>query len=346
MTPAHFAASFNNEQFPQGTAAEQLAAEVRLGLQKPQKELPSYFLYDAVGSALFDAITLLPEYGLTRADERLLERHSRQIAWRVPPEVIVAELGSGNGKKAAPVLAALSARQRFLPYYPIDLSPTALERCRHEISSMPGIRFQSVEQSYLDGLHEVIKRRLQKERLLVLYLGSSIGNFTRHEAINFLKLVRRLLQPGDAVLIGADLIKPVEQLLAAYDDPAGVTAAFNQNLLCRINRELDADFKLRNFSHEARWSASSRRIEMHLRALTRQSVNIPGADCRVSFDAGETIWTESSHKFDPTELQLMSSQSGFVCAEQWIDEEWPFVESLWMVPEEPSRQDEKDKSGY
>ena len=288
MTPAHFAASSNNEPVPQWIATEQFAAEVRRGLQRPQKELPSYYLYDSIGSTLFDAITLLPEYGLTRADQRLLERHSRQIAWRVPPEVIVAELGSGNGKKAEPVLAALSGRQHFLPYYPIDLSPTALERCRHEISGMPGIHFHSVAQSYLDGLREVVKHRLRKERLLVLYLGSSIGNFARHEAINFLKLVRRSLQPGDAVLIGADLIKPVEQLLAAYDDPAGVTAAFNQNLLCRINRELEADFELRNFSHEARWSAGSRRIEMHLRAMTRQTVNIPGADCRISFDSGET----------------------------------------------------------
>jgi L-histidine N-alpha-methyltransferase len=316
------------------TALQRFALEVFGGLGKPQKELLSKYLYDAVGSALFEAITLLPEYGLTRADERLLRGHAAEMAWEFAPDVAVAELGAGNGRKAKPILEAISACQGSVPYYAVDASPAALERCREEMSGLPYVNLHAIARCYLEGLQEVVERRAPGERLLVLFVGSNIGNFDRSVADTFLARIRNCLTPGDALLLGADLEKPPAELLRAYDDPAGVTAAFNLNLLARINRELSGDFELRNFAHEARWCPNSRRIEMHLRSLTRQTVTIRGANCCVEFGVGETIWTESSHKFNPAELSGMATRAGFVCVAQWLDEEWPFAENLWVVPKE------------
>ena len=310
---------------------EQFATDVREGLRKFPKKLSAKYFYDEIGSALFDVITLLPEYGLTRADERLLRRNAETLALRLTPDLIVAELGSGSGRKTKPILRAISELQGPLTYYAIDGSLTALERCSHELAGVPGAQVRTLQCFYEEGLERIAEYRSRGERLLVLFLGSSIGNFERDEAAAFLAQVRSHLQPGDALLLGADLVKPVPQLLEAYDDPPGVTAAFNLNLLARINRELGADFDLSNFSHEARWCASERRIEMHLCSLASQVVTIPGADCRVSFEQGETIWTESSHKFMPDELSQMAVHAGFICEAQWIDEEWPFAENLWVV---------------
>ncbi len=306
------------------------AADVRRGLTQAQKQLPTKYLYDAVGSALFEVIGLLPEYGLTRADERLLRLYAPAIIARLPRPLVVAELGSGSGRKTRFVLEA-ACRLQPTSYYPIEISRTALAMAGRELGQIDSIDIVGFEREYLDGLREVAARRQQRQHLLVLFLGGTIGNFERAAAVTFLGEIRRILHKGDSLLLGADLEKPIPQLLAAYDDPLGVTAAFNLNLLARINRELGGDFELRRFAHVVRFDVEARSIEMHLRSLRRQSVAIAGADLELSFLEGETIWTESSRKFAAEELVSMAAESGFRCEAQWLDDEWPFAESLLLA---------------
>jgi L-histidine N-alpha-methyltransferase len=309
----------------------EFAADVRAGLTTAgQKELLSKYLYDDVGSALFEVISHLPEYGLTRADERLLRRHSHDIVKRLATPIAVAELGSGSGRKTRHILEALCRRQRT-SYYPIEISRSALIMCERELSDIESISILGFEREYLDGLLEVAAHRSVGQHLLVLFLGSTIGNFDRPAGINFLKEVRRILQPGDSLLLGTDLEKSSAQLVAAYDDALGVTAAFNLNLLARINRELDADFDLAHFEHAAKVNREARSIEMHLRSMRHQIVNIRTADLRVEFAEGETIWTESSHKYSAQEIFHMARTAGFHCDAQWIDEQWPFAENLLIA---------------
>ncbi len=312
-------------------AAYEFAAEVRAGLtQRGQKELPSKYLYDDVGSALFEVISHLPEYGLTRADERLLQRHAGEIVERLDPPVAVAELGSGSGKKTRWILEALGRWQRTF-YYPVEISRSALLMCQRELSDIDSISIVGFEREYLDGLMEVAAHRQRNQHLFVLFLGSTIGNFDRAAGVKFMAGIRRILEPGDSLLLGTDLEKPEDQLIKAYDDEIGVTAAFNLNLLARINRELDADFDLSQFEHVARINPEARSVEMHLRSRLRQTVRIPAADLRVEFLEGETIWTESSHKYSSGEVFQMALDSGFRCQAQWIDEQWPFAENLLIA---------------
>ena len=233
-------------------ATYDFATDVRDGLTRTgQKELPSKYLYDDVGSALFEVISRLPQYGLTRADERLLRRHADEIVDRLAGPVAVAELGSGSGKKTRWLLEAFCRRQRT-SYYPVEISRSALVMCERELSDIDAISIVGFEREYLDGLLEVASYRKSGQRLFVLFLGSTIGNFDRPAGVKFLGSVRSILQPGDSLLLGADLEKPTAQLLGAYDDELGVTAAFNLNLLARTNRELGADFDLRQFAHLAK----------------------------------------------------------------------------------------------
>lgn len=288
------------------------------------------YLYDEVGTALFEAITWLPEYGLTRADERLLERHADAILDRLRQPLLVAELGSGTGRKTRWLLEALARRQPVL-YYPIDISRLALAKCRQELSGLSSLAVVGLEQSYLDGLREVASRRAAGQSLLALFLGSTIGNFDAPAAGRFLREIRGRLSPGDAMLMGMDLVKAVPEMLLAYDDPTGVTAAFNLNLLARVNRELDADFALRDFEHLVKYDDERRRIEMHLRSRRRQTVSIRAADFTFTLAEGETIWTEACHKFRREEIPALAECAGFRCEAQWIDLEWPFAESLWIA---------------
>ncbi len=312
------------------------AADVRCGLlREGPKELPSKYLYDAMGSALFEAISLLPEYGLTRADERLLRRHAGEIAALAASPARarigrVVELGSGTGKKARWLLEEL-CRRHSTSYFPIDVSRAALAACRAELGDIPALRITGCLGEYLDGLREAAAGRGSGERMLVLFLGSTIGNFDRAGGTRFLGDVRRIFEPGDGLLLGTDLEKPEAQLLRGYDDPLGITAAFNRNLLARINRELGANFDLRNYEHVARYNQAERRIEMYLRAEREQTVRIPKAGFSVTLRAGETIWTESSHKYAPEEPRRMAEQCGFRQAAQWIDAEWSFAETLLLA---------------
>jgi dimethylhistidine N-methyltransferase len=309
----------------------EFAAQVREGLTHPeQKELPSKYLYDNVGSALFEVICELPEYGLTRADERVLRKHAYEIVDQLPSKVVVAELGSGSGRKTRSILEALSTRQKTY-YCPIEISPKALAICQRELNDIDSISIVGLEREYLDGLVEVAARRETDEHLFVLFLGSTIGNFDRPAGIKFLQDVRCALKPGDAMLLGTDLEKPIFQLLKAYDDPLGVTAAFNLNLLARINRELGANFALTNFRHVARFNEQARSVEMHLQSKLRQTVAIPASGITVKFDKGETIWTESSHKYRLSEIGQIAEGASFRCEAQWVDKEWAFAENLLIA---------------
>ncbi len=304
----------------------QFALDVRAGLTQPeQKTLPCRYLYDDIGSALFETITLLPEYGLTRADARIIEQHAEDLLDCLPSHLIVAELGSGSGAKTRTILQAVGKRQRAL-YYPIDVSAAALARCAKELSPM-GI-VMPLEMSYLDGLRGVAALRAPGQHLLALFLGSTIGNFQPEAAIEFVDSIRQVLAPGDALLLGTDLVKPTAQLLDAYDDPTGVTAAFNLNLLGRINRQLQGDFDLRQFAHVIRYHEEAQRIEMHLRSRVYQIVSIRQADLIVDFAAGETICTEACHKFYREQVETMAGAAGFRLERQWVDEEWGFAENL------------------
>lgn len=307
----------------------QFALDVAEGFSCAQKNIPPRYFYDELGSALFEAITVLPEYGLTRADERLVRSHAHQIASATGPVALVAELGSGTGRKTKHILSVLSSIRAPLVYHPIDVSSTALTACERELSDVSQVR--AVCADWMDGLGQIARSRSGHGRMLLLFLGSSIGNLERNSLDDFLRQLRSNLRPKDFFLVGADLIKDIDTMVAAYDDPTGVTAAFNLNVLGRINRELHSDLDLRSFAHEIRWNSTERRIEMHLLSCRQQSVYIGALDKVFTFEAGETICTEFSHKFTEKELAAYARSSGFKPVDIWIDDEWPFTESLWQV---------------
>jgi L-histidine N-alpha-methyltransferase len=305
------------------------AFDVLEGLTKREKSLPPRYFYDDLGSALFQAITLLPEYGLTRADERLLKKHAPTVAAQLETPFLIAELGSGDGSKTSHLLRAGGVGGELLTYCPIDISPAALQVCQRELEPVADVR--PILGDYMTGLGQVRDWRTEGDQLLVLFLGSTIGNFDRDSIPEFLEKVRGFLNVGDLFLLGADLVKPEESLLAAYDDSLGVTAAFNLNLLHRINRELGGNFDLPAFRHQARWNPQQRSIEIHLLSSIAQVVFLEALQLAVTFREGETIWTESCHKFTVQELEAFGSEAGFEVAETWVDQEWPFAESLWRA---------------
>ena len=311
-----------------------LAQDVRAGLLRPgQKTLPCKYLYDEVGSLLFEAISALPEYGLTAAGQRLIRGHAEEIVSAFGQQLLIAELGSGTAHKTRWILKA-QCRRAPTAYFPIEISPAALARSQRELAGLAGLEITPLAHEYLDGLQALERQRthprLRGRPLLLLFLGSSLGNFDPGEATTFLRAVRRHLHAGDGLLLGLDLMKTAAQLRLAYDDPAGVTAAFNKNLLARLNRELGTDFDLTQWQHRVVVRGGARRVEMHLRSRREQKVHLPPAETIV-FRRGETIWTESSHKFRRKEVGPMLQEAGFALDRLWEDEEWGFVEALGRV---------------
>jgi len=303
--------------------------DVRDGLgQAGQKTLPSKYLYDDIGSALFEAITRLPEYGLTRAEERILLHHSSDIAQFLAAHGMVVELGSGSGRKTRQILESL-AHHQSMTYCPIEISSAALVSCERELDDLAHVSILGFEAEYLDGLSRAVARRRSEAAVMVLFLGSSIGNFDRAVAEDILRRIRHIIQPGDTLLLGTDLEKPLARLIAAYDDSLGLTEAFNRNLLARINRELGGDFDLSSFEHVALYNSRERRIEMHLRSMRDQTVRIE--DAIFAFRGDETIWTESCHKYGVHEPMEMAARTGFQCVAQWVDEAWGFAENLFIA---------------
>ena len=325
---------------PEIGVIEAVAGEARRGLTSTPKCLAPWLFYDEAGSRLFEQITTLPEYYLTRTERDLFLAHADEIVRGCRTSVTIAELGAGTAAKTGILLRALASFQPSVVYQPIDISATALDTARESIErSIPRVLVRPQIANYIT--EPVRIERPPHSKILALYIGSSIGNFSPLEARAILIRLRSQLQPGDALLLGTDLApglsgsgagKPVEMLLAAYDDAAGVTAAFNRNLLARLSRELDADFDLGCFTHQARWNAAESRIEMHLESTCAQRVHIPanstGPAIRLHFAAGETIHTENSYKFTPAAISALLARSGFAPARSFTDAEDLFAVTL------------------
>jgi dimethylhistidine N-methyltransferase len=306
------------------------ADDVREGLGRAGKALPPKYFYDDLGSKLFEAICLLPEYYLTRAEREILEAYARDIVSRVPGPVELVELGSGSAEKTRLVVAALLERQPALHYVPVDISVAALESSAHAMLDLfPGVRITAYASDYEGALGHLGEHG--PESRLALFLGSNVGNLDEEGAHRFLSGVRAALRPGDALLLGADLKKPAAVLEAAYDDPLGVTAAFNLNMLSRINRELGADFDVRRFAHRARYDEREGVVRMHLVSLADQTVEIRALGTRVAFAEGEAIHTEDSRKYDLDDLSRMARRAGFSRAETWFDSGRRFGSSLFVA---------------
>jgi dimethylhistidine N-methyltransferase len=293
------------------------ASDVRHSLTQDPRQLPSRYLYDELGSALFEAICRLPWYPLTRAELRLLEAHAGEILDSGVTTVI--ELGSGSGAKLSALIAAAGPGRGRLDLHLVDVSSGALAQAGRVLESLENVRVATHRATYEVGLEEFGLARSGGGRRLALFLGSNIGNFDPSGRDAFLSSMRAALDPRDALLLGVDLLKPERDLLLAYDDPLGVTAAFNLNLLARINRELRGDFELDGFTHRALWNRERSRIEMHVRSRRRQSIGIREAGLDFVMDEGEMIWTESSYKYDPPDIVSMLERSGFGVRAQWID---------------------------
>jgi len=307
------------------------AREVARDLALVPKQIQSKYLYDALGSSLFESICRLPWYRITRAEARLLTRRASEMVAPIADPVTLLELGCGSGEKVALLAEALRNRRRRVAIHLIDISPTALELSERTLGALEHVSVVGHRATYEEGLRHAARERPPHGGLLVLFLGSNIGNFDSPASQEFLAEIRRALRPGDGLLLGADLVKPVDELMLAYDDPLGVTAAFNKNLLVRMNRELDANFDLKAFEHRAVWNPIDRRVEMHLVSARPQTVSIAKSGVDVKFEDGESIWTESSYKYQPREIVELVSSVGFESHAQWIDPEARFALSLFVA---------------
>jgi dimethylhistidine N-methyltransferase len=310
------------------------AEDVRAGLTATPKTLKPKYLYDALGSLLFEAICLLPEYYLTRAETEIFERRASDIVAQLPAPITVVELGSGSSIKTRLLIKAILARQPRLCYQPIDISETILEQSAKQLlEDYSGLRITAHAADYTRGIASI--ERKDGEKVLALLLGSNIGNYMPDEARDLLRQVRNALRPGDGLLLGADLKKSRETLEAAYNDALNLTAAFSRNLLMRINRDLNADFDLRQFKHRAFFNEGQSRIEIHLVSLTEQIVNIHGAEpqpaLQVEFKSGETIHTENSYKYDLEALAALAKATGFTPSRVWFDSGGRFSCNFWLA---------------
>jgi len=300
--------------------SDKVASAVYEGLMSGPKRLPSWLFYDAAGSRLFDQITRIPEYYVTRTERAILTDNASEIIERVAKDqaLRLVELGAGSADKTRLLLNAAVERQDTVFYEPVDVSASALVEAQMRIEDeIPGVIVCPRVQDYTHDLE--LDSTLPSERRLVLYIGSSIGNFEPGEALLLMERVRAALDSGDSILLGVDLVKDEAVLQAAYDDTSGVTAAFNRNVLVRLNRELDADFNPSTFAHRAIWNREASRMEMHLVSANPQDVWLPGIDLRVRFEAGESIHTENSYKYRPGDAEGLLSKAGFTPEATWTD---------------------------
>jgi L-histidine N-alpha-methyltransferase len=292
------------------------AEDVAYYLTLTPRQLPSRHLYDELGSSLFEAICRLPWYPITRTEQHLLHVHRRTIFDRLPAISTVVELGAGSGEKLVTLIAGLASRD--VTIHLVDVSAAALGKAADAVAACYALPIVTHQATYEVGLSE-IRPIVSGGRTLVVFLGSNIGNFDPPGADAFLGGIRASVRPGDALLLGADLVKPVAELLLAYDDPLGVTAAFNRNLLVRVNRELGGDFDVNRFAHRAIWNAQESRVEMHLVSLEQQRARVQASDVDITFDVNEPIWTESSYKYRITDVGAMLERGGFQVVGQWVE---------------------------
>lgn len=292
--------------------------EVVRGLRTPQKTLPCKLLYDEIGSDLFEEITRLPEYYLTRTELEILCQRGREIALAAGSPISVVELGAGTATKTEVLLRAIARRQMRLKYFPVDISPSALSEAKKRLrAELPGAMVRPVVADFAHGfqfLKEIPGRKL------VMYLGSSIGNFDWNDAVIMLHRVREQLSAGDGLLLGTDMVKAEEILLPAYNDAQGITAKFTTNILRRINRELNANFDLDWFKHVAEWNPVCSRMEIYLESLKPQVVKIGSTGTVVRFRAGERIHAENSNKYTQEMVERLLCVSGFRLEKSWFDE--------------------------
>ena len=293
------------------------ASAAREGLTATPKWLPAKLFYDDAGSALFEQITELPEYYLTRAERAIFENFAPQILEAAGSSLTLVELGAGTASKTCILIEELLRRQPRALFYPIDVSPSALQEASTRLGwQFPQLRVNPVIADYTAGV-EALNRI--SGRKLVLYIGSSIGNFEPDESIRLLRRIRRSLRTGDGLLLGADFAKSPKVLIPAYDDSRGVTAAFNKNVLVRLNRELGANFDLDAFRHVALWNRRCSRMEMHLESTVEQSVFLPALDLDIVFTKGERIHTENSYKYTIEMIESIFRESGFKLEQSWHD---------------------------
>jgi dimethylhistidine N-methyltransferase len=311
------------------TGRDRLADDVRRDLARPEKRLQPQYLYDELGSRLFEAICELPEYRITRAERSLLVAHAAAIGADLASPVTLVELGGGSGEKLALLIEPLMRADCDPTVELVDVSATALDLATRTLGQFPGLSVVGHQTTYEEGLRRVADTRSGDDTMMVAFLGSNIGNLDPPQVRRFLKSVRSALQVGDRLVLGTDLVKPEAELVLAYDDPLGVTAAFNKNVLLRLNREFDANFDLDQFAHRAVWNATASRVEMHLESLSEQTVSLPGADYRVRFTAGESIWTESSYKYESDGVAALGVAAGFALRDQWVDGEARFAVTVF-----------------
>jgi len=300
---------------PSEASRTAFADDVAHHLTLTPRQLPSRYLYDELGSSLFEAICRLPWYRVARTEQSLLRTCADAIFRRLRPVSTVVELGPGSGEKLVTLLAAGPARD--VTVHLVDVSPAALDAAASALAASSSLTVVAHEATYEAGLSAVGRPGSAAGQTLVLFLGSNIGNFDPPGTDALLLNVRDALGPGGALLLGTDLVKPEPELLLAYDDPLGVTAAFNLNLLVRVNRELDADFDLGQFAHRAVWNATASRVEMHLVSRSRQRVQVRASRLDLTFDPGESIWTESSYKYRIDDLAPMLGRAGLHVTGQW-----------------------------
>ena len=303
------------------------ARDAAEGLARRPKEIPPRYFYDEVGSLLFEVICRLPWYPITRAERAILSRAAAEIVSHLARPLTLLELGPGSGQKLRIVANAAARRGGPVAVHLVDLSEAALAATERTLSGL-GLPVASHRASFEEGLREAAAVR-GAGALLVLFLGSNIGNLDFSAADAFLRDIRNVLSPGDGLLLGVDLVKPERELILAYDDPLGVTAAFNKNLLARMNRELKANFDLNSFAHRAVWNPAASRVEMHLRALRPLCVSVPAAGCVARFEEGEILFTESSYKYERPQVAALGEGAGFREAGLWLDETARFAVALF-----------------
>jgi dimethylhistidine N-methyltransferase len=312
-------------------ATETFAADVRRDLALVPRQLQSKYLYDPLGSSLFEAICRLPWYRITRAESRLLGAHAGTIVSAIAEGSTIVELGCGSGEKLVLLAESLQARGASANVHLIDVSSQALEQTERRLRRLDHFSVVGHQSTYEVGLRNAVASRQGIGPMLVLLLGSNIGNFDTPAAAAFLDRIRQALAPGDLLLLGADLVKPEADLLLAYDDPLGVTAAFNRNLLVRIKREVGGNIDLDRFTHSALWSAQHQRIEMHLVCVAEQQVRIPAAGVTASFRPGEYIWTESSYKYTADQVVDLGRGAGLRTLDQWVDDDAQFALTMFRA---------------
>jgi len=304
------------------------AEDVRRGLTATPKSIPPRYFYDALGSALFGAICNLPEYYPTRAEERILHSECADILHTLGGPLRLVDLGSGESRKTRLLIEAVLARQPRLEYLAIDIDDSVLDFARRRLTAdYPSLDFIPACTDFA-GAADALRAHPSDVKTVVLFLGSTIGNLDEVEAVSLLSSIRSALSPTDSFFLGADLKKSRRLLEPAYDDALGVTAAFNLNLLQRINRELGGHFRLDRFAHLAFYDEERGRIEMHLAARETHSVRIDALDLEVEFHEGETIHTENSYKYDPQQIAAIAARSGFEVAKMWTDAERLFADFL------------------